>query len=169
MARKVVNRKALREEVEAAEKAESKAPKKATKRKATKRKTRSKEPVEVRMKVFWGVYNQAMKRVAVFEYDKKGEADEKAESLSVSAKTPHFGRGVLVELALARVANTSLRFTDWRNSLTSTSFSLVTLYLVAEISYCVEIRENFKRIALPSSNVHSFQKFIDYRTRIATR
>jgi hypothetical protein len=88
MARKVVNRKALREEAEAAEKAEgtTKAPKKA----APKRKSRAKEPVEIRMKVFWGVYNQAMKLVAKYDFTQKKAAEQKAESLNAGGKTPHF-------------------------------------------------------------------------------
>lgn len=92
MARKVVNRKALREEVEAAEKAEKKAPKtKAAKKKATKRKkARSKEPAEVRMKLFWGVFNQSLKRIALYEFSQKKQADEKAAALSKDGKTPHF-------------------------------------------------------------------------------
>jgi hypothetical protein len=91
MARKVINRKALREEAEAAEAAEkaggaTKAPKKA----APKRKSRAKEPAEIRMKLFWGVYNQAMKLVAKYDYTQKKAAEQKAEALSASGKTPHF-------------------------------------------------------------------------------
>ena len=91
MARKVVNRKALREEAEAAERSpELKKKKAATKRKAAKRKTRSKAAAEVRIKLFWGVYNQSMKPVAIFEYDQKEAAVKKAEALSQSGKAPHF-------------------------------------------------------------------------------
>jgi hypothetical protein len=92
MARKVVNRKQLRDEAEAAEKAgkaagtETKAPKKA----APKRKSRAKEPVEIRMKIFWGVYNQAMKLVAKYDYAQRKAADQKAEALSSGGKSPHF-------------------------------------------------------------------------------
>ncbi len=97
MARKVVSRKQLREEADAAEKAESaekktakKAKKKAAK-KPTKRKSRAKKaPKEVRLKAFWGVFNQSLKRVAMFEYGQRKQADKKAEDLSKSAKTPHF-------------------------------------------------------------------------------
>ena len=89
MARKVVNRKALREEAEAAEAAE-KQTKKKTAKKATKRKSRAKEPVEVRMKLFWGVFSQSLKRVALFEFDQKKEAEAKATALSKDGKSPHF-------------------------------------------------------------------------------
>ena len=90
MARKVVNRKALREEAEAAERNPEVKKKAATKRKAAKRKTRSKVAAEVRIKLFWGVYNQSMKPVAIFEYDQKEAAVKKAETLSQSGKSPHF-------------------------------------------------------------------------------
>lgn len=88
MARKVVNRKALREEAEAAEKTDAK---KVTKKKTAKKRTsRSKEPVDSRKKVFWGVFSQSLKRVATFEFDQKKEAVAKAEALSQSGKSPHF-------------------------------------------------------------------------------
>jgi len=91
MARKVVNRKELREEVEAAERAGegTKEKKKAT-RSTTKRKSRSKDAADVRMKVLWGVVNQAMKPVAMFEHNQKRAAEKKAAALSQSGKTPHF-------------------------------------------------------------------------------
>ena len=96
MARKVVNRRALREEAEAAEKAEA-ADKKAgvkkaaaPKKKAAKRKSRAKVPVDVRMKLYWGVFSQSLKRVALYEFSQKKAADKKAEELSKSGKSPHF-------------------------------------------------------------------------------
>jgi hypothetical protein len=85
MARKVVNRKALREEAEAAEK---KAPKK--KKAKTKRKSRAKDAADIRMKLFWGVFNQSMKRVALYDFSQKKEAAKKAADLSASGKSPHF-------------------------------------------------------------------------------
>jgi hypothetical protein len=92
MARKTVNRKALREEAEAAERSDAlaqEAPKK-KKKKAVKRKSRSKVVADVRVKLLWGVFNQSMKRVAVFEFDQKREAEKKAATLSQSGKSPHF-------------------------------------------------------------------------------
>jgi hypothetical protein len=89
MARKVVSRKALREEVEAAEaleKAEG-APKKKKKAPAKRKK---KAPVEVRMKLFYGVFNQSLKRVALYEFNQKKQAEKKAVELSKDGKTPHF-------------------------------------------------------------------------------
>jgi hypothetical protein len=88
MARKVKSRLALREEVEAAEKAglTDKAPPK----KKTPRKSRKKEAVEARVKLFWGVFNQSLKRVALYEFNQKKQAEKKAEELSQGGKSPHF-------------------------------------------------------------------------------
>ncbi len=98
MARKVVNRKALREEVEAAEKAGVVKKKVAKKKTPTKRTSRSKEPADIRKKVFWGVFNQSLKRVATFEFNQKKEAQAKADALSQSGKSPHFVQKVKEEI-----------------------------------------------------------------------
>ena len=96
MARKIVNRKELRAEVEAAEAAEKaegiKSPKKKTvKKKAAPRKSRAKKAaVDVQMKAFWGVFNQSLKRIALYEYSQKKVAEQKAVDLSKDGKTPHF-------------------------------------------------------------------------------
>ncbi len=92
MARKTVSHKELRREVEAAERAEADKPKTAKKKAAgeTKRKSRAKTPKEVRLKAFWGVFNQSMKRVSVFEYNQRKQADQKANELTTNQKTPHF-------------------------------------------------------------------------------
>lgn len=99
MARKILNRKELRVEHDAAEALgageESAAPKKkkaaaAGTKVPVKRKSRSKTAKEVRLKAFWGVFNQSMKRVALFEYADRKQADQKATELSASQKTPHF-------------------------------------------------------------------------------
>lgn len=90
MARKILNRKELRQEGEAAERLETK--KKTTKKaaKKTKRKSRAKAAKEVRLKAFWGVFNQSLRRVAVFEYSERKKADKKAKELTDSGKSPHF-------------------------------------------------------------------------------
>jgi hypothetical protein len=98
MARKILNRKELRVEHEAAEELEGEESEKPKKKKAAatgtkapvKRKSRSKTAKEVRLKAFWGVFNQSMKRVALFEYAERKQADQKATELSASQKTPHF-------------------------------------------------------------------------------
>lgn len=89
MARKVVNRKELRQEAEAAERAGITKKPKAV-RAPVKRKSRSKTPVDVRMKVCWHVCNQAGKPVAVFDFSQKKAAEKKAETLSQAGKTPHY-------------------------------------------------------------------------------
>jgi hypothetical protein len=95
MARKVLNRKELRAENDAAE-ADGKTKKKSAKaaddgtKKPVKRKSRAKTAKEVRLKAFWGVFNQSMKRVALFEYSQRKQADKKAAELSTNQKSPHF-------------------------------------------------------------------------------
>ena len=89
MARKVLNRRELRAAAEAAgETAE--APAKKAAKKPTARKSRAKTVKEVRLKAFWGVFNQSMKRIAVFDYAERKQADKKAAELSASGKSPHF-------------------------------------------------------------------------------
>lgn len=95
MARKVVNRKQLREEAEAAEAAEKagtkkKAKKKTAKKKTAKRKSRKKAAEDVRMKMYWGVFSQSLKRIALYEFNQKKQADKKAAELNAAGKPPHF-------------------------------------------------------------------------------
>ena len=98
MARKIVNRKALRAESDAAE-AQAKAAgadegeeggKKKAKKAPAKRKSRAKTPEVIRMKLFWGVFNQSLKRVALFDFTQEKAAKAKAAELSASGKSPHF-------------------------------------------------------------------------------
>jgi len=92
MAAKIVRRKDKRAEAEAAETKAKAAPKKAAavKKEPAKRKSRAKSAKEVRLKAFWGVFNQSLKRVALYEYSQKKEADKKAKELTASGKSPHF-------------------------------------------------------------------------------
>jgi hypothetical protein len=98
MARKVVSRKAKRVEADAAEKKSSatsktaKAAKAAPKEKKApaKRKSRSKSAKDIRLKAFWGVFNQTLKRVALFEYSERKKADKMAADLTANGKSPHF-------------------------------------------------------------------------------
>ena len=89
MARKIQNRKELRAEAEAAEKSAT-ATKKTAKKAAPKRKSRAKAAKEVRLKAYWGVFNQSLKRVALFEHNEKKKAEKKAQDLSSTGKSPHF-------------------------------------------------------------------------------
>lgn len=64
----------------------------AEKKKATKKKSKRKKkaPVIIRMKVFWGVFNHAMKRVALYEFNQRKAAEKRAKELTDSGKPPHF-------------------------------------------------------------------------------
>ncbi len=70
------------------------ATKKSTETKTTKKKkkraSRKKKNVEVRLRLFWGVFNHAMKRVALYEYNQKKAAEKKAKEITDSGKPPHF-------------------------------------------------------------------------------
>ena len=97
MARKVVSRKAKAAEAEAAEKLATLKKKKAAK-KSTKRKKKS--AADMRMKLYWGVFSQNLKRVAVFEFDQQKEAQKRAAELSKGGKSPHFVQKVKEEIKL---------------------------------------------------------------------
>ena len=106
MAAKIVRRKEKRAEAEAAEKKAKSAPKKAAsaekstaKKAPAKRKSRAKSAKVVRLKAYWGVFNQSLKRIALFEFSEKKEADKKAKDLSASGKSPHFVQPVKEEVA----------------------------------------------------------------------
>jgi hypothetical protein len=96
MARKVVNRKELRAEAEAAEAlgaAEGEGGKKkakAEKKAPAKRKSRSKTAEPERRKLFWGVFNQSAKRIALFDFSQRKAAEAKAAELTASGKNQHF-------------------------------------------------------------------------------
>ncbi|TVP98847.1 MAG: hypothetical protein EA381_11390 [Planctomycetaceae bacterium] len=107
MARKVVNRKEKAAEIEAAAAQEKAAPKKRTTKAsgvagAPKKKVTRKAKVveEPRKKLYWGVFSQNLKRVAVFEFDQKDEAASRAEELSKGGKSPHFIQKVKEEIQL---------------------------------------------------------------------
>jgi hypothetical protein len=59
----------------------------AEKKKAPKR---ARAVKEVRLKAFWGVFNQSLRRVAIFEFNERKQADKKAAELTKSGKSPHF-------------------------------------------------------------------------------
>ncbi len=61
----------------------------AVKKKPAKR-TRSRSAKEIRLKAFWGVFNQSLRRVALFEFNERKQADKKAQELTKSGKSPHF-------------------------------------------------------------------------------
>ena len=99
MARKVVNRKELRAENDAAEALKKaageeeggkKTKAKAEKKAPAKRKSRSKTAEPERRKLFWGVFNQSAKRIALFDHTQRKAADAKAAELNSGGKNPHF-------------------------------------------------------------------------------
>jgi len=96
MARKLLNRKELRDEAEAAERSAgggATATKKSAKtgiKSPPRRKSRAKTAKEVRLKAFWGVFSQALNPVVLFEYNERTQADQRAKELSESRKSPHF-------------------------------------------------------------------------------
>jgi hypothetical protein len=101
MARKVVNRKELRAENEAAEalakaagesgdEAGKKPKAKAEKKAPAKRKSRSKTAEPERRRLFWGVFNQSAKRVALFDFSQRKAAEAKAGELTAAGKNQHF-------------------------------------------------------------------------------
>ncbi len=73
MAAKIVRRKEKRAEVEAARRKAKSAPKKAAaaKKAPVKRKSRAKSAKVVRLKAFWGVFNQSLKRVALYRVQRE--------------------------------------------------------------------------------------------------
>ena len=87
MARKILNRKELANDT--AERCGAE-PKAAVKKAPVKRKSRAKVAKEVRLKAFWGVFNQSLRRIALFEHNQRAEADKKAAELTESQKSPHF-------------------------------------------------------------------------------
>ena len=102
MARKVVNRKQLRPEAEAAdalgktagveggEEGGKKTKAKGEKKAPAKRKSRSKTAEPERRKLFWGVFNQSAKRVALFDFSQEKAAKAKAAELTAGGKNQHF-------------------------------------------------------------------------------
>ncbi len=97
MARKVVSRKAKAAEAEAAEKLATAKKKKAAAKKTSKRKSK-KDAADARLKLYWGVFSQNLKRVAVFEFDQKKDAQKRATELSKGGKSPHFIQKVKEEI-----------------------------------------------------------------------
>ena len=52
------------------------------------------------MRLYWGVFSQNLKRVAVFEFDQQKEAQKRATELSKGGKSPHFVQKVKEEIKL---------------------------------------------------------------------
>ena len=67
-----------------AEETAEKVAKKATKKKAVKRKKKASDPTRYRL--IWGVYSSSMREEARFDYDRRKDADKKAEQLKARGK-----------------------------------------------------------------------------------
>jgi hypothetical protein len=96
VAGRILNRRELRQQAEQAEQteavapeAEARPPAKVKKPPKTKRAPRAKK-APPRMRVRWGVFDSAMKQVAVFDYNQRAAADEKLAALLARAKGLHF-------------------------------------------------------------------------------
>jgi hypothetical protein len=98
MAKKIVKKKApaAKKAPSAKKVAKGSAVKKAPAKKAAVKKApavkkkAAKRTKEVRLKAFWGVFNQSLRRVALFEFNERKQADKKAAELTKSGKSPHF-------------------------------------------------------------------------------
>ena len=93
MARKIVSRKEKRAEADAAAKkpaAATKTKKEPVAKAAPKRKSRAKAAKDIRLKAFWGVFSQTLKRIALFEYSERKKAEKMAAELTANGKSPHF-------------------------------------------------------------------------------
>ncbi|ASV74224.1 hypothetical protein THTE_1622 [Thermogutta terrifontis] len=86
MARKILDRKALRQQAEAAEAASQEANSKAK----SSRKSRPKVKKVVKRIALWGVFSQALVEVQTFDYAHREDAERVARELSESKKIPHF-------------------------------------------------------------------------------
>lgn len=53
-------------------------------------KPRRRAKAETRTRIYWAVFNQNLKRVAVFEFDQKGEAEKRASKLMKASGDDHF-------------------------------------------------------------------------------
>lgn len=88
--KKATKKKAKGEVETAEEKAAKKEAKKKAKKKPAKKRSRKKEAVPDRFKIYWGVFNHALKRVALYEFNQKKAADKRASELNEGGKPPHF-------------------------------------------------------------------------------
>jgi len=70
---------------------------KPVKKKKKKRKSRKKKTAIIKHRVYWGVFNHAMKRVALYEFGQKKAAEKKVADLNESGKPPHFVQKVKEE------------------------------------------------------------------------
>lgn len=53
-------------------------------------KPRRRSKAEIRTRIYWAVFNQSLRRVAVFEFDQREEAEKRAAKLTLSSGEHHF-------------------------------------------------------------------------------
>ncbi len=75
------------------------------KKKKAKRKSKKKVVEEVRLRVFWGVFNHAMKRVALYDFNQRKAAEKRAKELSPEGKPPHFVQKIKEEIDVSEVVD----------------------------------------------------------------
>jgi hypothetical protein len=93
MARRILNRQALRAEAEAAEALGLNTPSE-RKPRAEPAERRPKPAASPRMRIVWAVCDVGGRTVATFEYPNKEEAEAKARELKSKGKGVHFVRSV---------------------------------------------------------------------------
>jgi len=80
-------------------------PKRDKKKKKAKRKSKKKVAEDVRLRVFWGVFNHAMKRVALYDFNQRKAAEKRAKELSPEGKPPHFVQKIKEEIDVSEVTD----------------------------------------------------------------
>lgn len=79
--------------------------KKKKKKKKAKRKTKKQMLEDIRLRAYWGVFNHAMKRVALYEFNQRKAAEKRAQELSPEGKPPHFVQKVKEEIEIVEVTD----------------------------------------------------------------
>lgn len=75
------------------------------KKKKAKRKTKKQMLEDIRLRAYWGVFNHAMKRVALYEFNQRKAAEKRAQELSPEGKPPHFVQKVKEEIEVVEVTD----------------------------------------------------------------
>lgn len=75
------------------------------KKKKAKRKTKKQALEDIRLRAYWGVFNHAMKRVALYEFNQRKAAEKRAQELSPEGKPPHFVQKVKEEIEEVEVSD----------------------------------------------------------------
>ncbi len=99
-AKKATTKKAAKKKAADAEESGDEAEGAVKKKVKKKRKSRKKAPEDIRRKVYWGVFNHAMKRVALYEFNQRKAAEKRAKELSPEGKPPHFVQKVKEEITV---------------------------------------------------------------------